>query len=164
MRLFKAKCWENLRHHQWSSHPQCHITLQVTVSQGQDSSELIALLHLISHEARVLCLRHPLGERWLPTIDITTGDYHHICWEDDWKALVIEKTDNNQASGIPIVYEWLVSIKNISEWYQIRVWLLSISCMKFLGHFHRSATWHLRHTAQGPAVPLDLHLQVIEYF
>ena len=164
MRLFKAKCWENLRHHQWSSHPQCHITLQVTVSQGQDSSELIALLHLISHEARVLCLKHPLGERWLPTIDITTGDYHHICWEDDWKALVIEKTDNNQASGIPIVYEWLVSIKNISEWYQIRVWLLSISCMKFLGHFHRSATWHLHHTAQGPAVPLDLHLQVIEYF
>ena len=108
MRLFKAKCWENLRHHQWSSHPQCHITLQVTVSQGQDSSELIALLHLISHEARVLCLKHPLGERWLPTIDITTGDYHHICWEDDWKALVIEKTDNNQASGIPIVYDDLL--------------------------------------------------------
>ena len=164
MRLFKAKCWENLRHHQWSSHPQCHIILPVIVFQGQDSSELIALLHLTNHEARVRCLKHHLGERWLPTTDITTRDCHHICWEEDWKALVIEKTDNNQASGIPIVYEWLVSIKNISEWYQIRVWLLSISCMKFLGHFHRSATWHLRHTAQGLAVPLDLHPQVIKYF
>ena len=112
MRLFKAKCWENLRHHQRSSHPQCHITLPVTVSRGQDSSERIALQYLTNHEARAPCLKHPLGERWLPTTDITTRDYHHICWEDDWKALVIEKTDNNQAAGIPIVYEWLVSIKS----------------------------------------------------
>ena len=112
MRLFKAKCWENLRHHQWSSHPQCHIILPVIVFQGQDSSELIALLHLTNHEARVRCLKHHLGERWLPTTDITTRDCHHICWEEDWKALVIEKTDNNQAAGISIVYEWLVSIKS----------------------------------------------------
>ena len=161
MRLFKAKCWENLRHHQRSSHPQCHITLPVTVFRGQDSSERIALQYLTNHEARAPCLKHPLGERWLPTTDITTRDYHHICWEDDWKALVIEKTDNNQAAGIPIVYEWLVSIKSL---YQTQVWLLSMLHMKFLGHFHRSATWHLHHTAQGPAVPLDLHQQVIEYF
>ena len=102
MHLSKAKCCENLLHRQWSSRPQCHITLPVTVFQGQDSSELIALLHHTNHEARVPCLKHHLGERWPPTTDITTKDYHHICWEDDWKALVIKKNDNNQASGIPI--------------------------------------------------------------
>ena len=63
MHLSKAKCCENLLHRQWSSRPQCHITLPVTVFQGQDSSELIALLHHTNHEARVPCLKHHLGER-----------------------------------------------------------------------------------------------------